>query len=238
MGDHEENGREALSIARLAPAETDELSIERGGGIEAGRRLFAGPCAFITAAATVSQLPSFHLPEIAFAGRSNVGKSSLINALTGRRTLARTSVTPGRTQAVVFFRLADRLMLVDLPGYGYAEAPKSVVRQWTGLVYDYLRGRPSLRRALLLIDSRHGIKDSDRAVMRMLDQAAMNYQLVLTKADKLVEKEAAGRRIAVQTEAACHTAAHPQVLVTSAVKHIGIQELRSCLEDLAMPARS
>ncbi|KAF0118996.1 MAG: GTP-binding protein [Rhodospirillaceae bacterium] len=214
----------------------EESLASDSGEIEAGRRLFAGPCAFLIAAAEVTQLPPFSLPEIAFAGRSNVGKSSLINALTGRRTLARTAATPGRTQQVIFFQLAQRLMLVDLPGYGYAEAPKAVVKHWTGLVYDYLRGRPSLRRALLLIDARHGIKDNDRAVMRMLDQAAVSYQLVLTKADKLSAGEAQARQAATLLEAARHTAAHPQVLVTSAERRTGLPDLRAALERLAPPA--
>ncbi|MFN3077631.1 MAG: ribosome biogenesis GTP-binding protein YihA/YsxC [Alphaproteobacteria bacterium] len=204
--------------------------------LESGRVLFAGECSFVLAAAALSQLPDAVLPEIAFAGRSNVGKSSLVNALTGRSTLARTSSTPGRTQQLVFFRLAERLMMVDLPGYGYAEAPKAVVRSWTGLVYDYLRGRPPLRRALLLVDSRHGLKDNDRQVMTMLDTAAVNYQIVLTKTDKIRPGELEVRLRSVAEELARHTAAHPEVLATSAAKGHGIGELRAALADLAEPS--
>lgn len=223
MGDHETYGREILS-GDPAP------------DVEVGRKLFAGDCAFIMAAAEVGQLPDSALPEIAFAGRSNVGKSSLVNALTGRNTLARASNTPGRTQQVIFFRLAARLMLVDLPGYGFAKAPKAVVKQWTGLINDYLRGRPVLRRALVLVDSRHGLKDSDREVMKMLDVAAVNYQLVLTKADKVTPGQAAQRHAAIAAEVATHTAAHPDVLITSAEKGTGIAELRAVLAEMAAPS--
>ena len=153
--------------------------------LEAGRLLFAKECRFVAGAADMATLPTDALPEVAFAGRSNVGKSSLVNALTGRKTLARTSDTPGRTQQLNFFELGERLMLVDLPGYGYAEAPKHLVKQWTRLIQDYLRGRPGLRRVLMLVDGRHGLKDTDRELMDMLDKAAVNYKLVLTKADKV-----------------------------------------------------
>src|SRR5215471_17402627 len=151
---------------------------------EAGRRLFAAEARFIAGASTPSGLPPEGLPEIAFVGRSNVGKSSLVNALTGRRMLARISNTPGRTRQINFFDLGGRLVLVDLPGYGYAEAPKSAVKSWTGLVRHYLQTRAVLRRVCLLIDSRHGIKDIDRPLMRILDTAGVAYQMVLTKADK------------------------------------------------------
>ena len=151
---------------------------------EAGRRLFAAEARFVAGAPSPSALPPEGLPEIAFVGRSNVGKSSLVNALTGRRMLARISNTPGRTRQINFFDLGGRLMLVDLPGYGYAEAPKSAVRSWTSLVRHYLQTRAALRRVCLLIDSRHGIKEVDRPLMRMLDDAGVSYQIILTKADK------------------------------------------------------
>ena len=153
--------------------------------LEAGRLLFAGACDFVAGAATVAQLPPLGLPEVAFAGRSNVGKSSLINALTGRKALARVSHTPGRTQQINFFSLADRLMLVDLPGYGYAAVSKQKVANWTGLIEDYLKGRPQLKRVCLLIDARHGLKETDKAAMELMDSSAVVYQVVLTKADKL-----------------------------------------------------
>ena len=162
--------------------------------LEAGRLLFARECEFYNGSTKLETLPEAILPEVAFAGRSNVGKSSLVNVLTGRNTLARTSNTPGRTQQLNFFSLADRLTLVDMPGYGYAEAPKTEIARWTRLVDTYLRGRPSLRRVLLLIDARHGVKKTDEPVMKMLDEAAVSYQLVLTKADKLKPAELAARR--------------------------------------------
>ncbi|MBF0561903.1 MAG: YihA family ribosome biogenesis GTP-binding protein [Alphaproteobacteria bacterium] len=237
MGNHEAHGSQSLNAGALPVPIPDDPSPPSMGAesMEAGRVLFVAPCAFIMAAASLTQLPDADLPEIAFAGRSNVGKSSLVNALTGRSTLARTSNTPGRTQQVIFFRLGDRLMLVDLPGYGYAEAPKAVVRQWTGLVYDYLRGRPPLRRTLLLIDARHGLKDNDRQVMAMLDSAAVNYQLVLTKADKLKPGQVETRRTAILAELARHTAAYPEVLVTSSNSGQGIPELRAALAEIAHP---
>ncbi|VBB69552.1 GTP-binding protein EngB [invertebrate metagenome] len=215
---------------------------ERGQGasfdLEAGRRLFSAPCTFVTAVPDVSQLPLCSLPEIAFAGRSNVGKSSLINALTNRRTLARTSNQSGCTQHVLFFQLANRLILVDLPGYGYAaKAPKAIVQQWTGLVYDYLCSRPSLRRVLLLIDGRHGIKNNDHAIMCMLDRSAVSYQLILTKADKMGPGEIPPQQVATSAEAARHAAAYPYALITSAAKHIGIPILRATLEGLSLPGR-
>src|SRR5437667_9687326 len=153
--------------------------------LETGRLLFARECRFIAGAADAAALPDESLPEVAFLGRSNVGKSSLVNALTGRRTLARTSQTPGRTRQINFFALDDRLMLVDLPGYAYAAAPKSMVQAWTGLVQHYLRGRASLRRVCLLIDSRHGIKEPDRPIMQLCDASGLSFQVVLTKVDKL-----------------------------------------------------
>jgi len=203
--------------------------------LEAGRLLFAKECRFVAGAADMATLPTDALPEVAFAGRSNVGKSSLVNALTGRKTLARTSDTPGRTQQLNFFELGERLMLVDLPGYGYAEAPKHLVKQWTRLIQDYLRGRPGLRRVLMLVDGRHGLKDTDRELMDMLDKAAVNYQLVLTKADKVKSADLA--KVLSQSTAAIarRPAAHPEILVTSAREGQGVPELRAALAALAAP---
>lgn len=203
---------------------------------EAGRLLFAREARFLLAVAEAAQVPPSALPEVAFAGRSNVGKSSLVNALTGRRTLARTSNTPGRTQQLIFFELDGRLMLVDLPGYGYAKAPKDDVERWTRLTRGYLKGRPQLRRVLLLIDSRHGLKEVDRAVMRELDRAAVSYQLVLTKSDKVKAGELAAVQQATAAELVRHVAAHPEIAVTSAEKGEGIEALRAALADLAAPA--
>ncbi len=183
--------------------------------------------------AKIEQLPAATLPEVAFAGRSNVGKSSLINALTGRRTLAKTSNTPGRTQQVNFFYLAGQLMLVDLPGYGYASAPKAKVTAWTRLVELYLAGRPALRRTLLLIDARHGIKDVDREIMAILDRAAVSYQVVLTKADKITAAELAERTADVEAEVRRHPAAHPEVIASSARTQLGIERLRAGLAQLS-----
>jgi len=205
--------------------------------IERGRRLFAGRCDFIGAASGLDHLPAAGPPEIAFAGRSNVGKSSLINALTGRRTLARTSNTPGRTQQLNFFALGDALVLVDMPGYGYAEAPKHLVDAWTRLVRDFLRGRPTLRRVLLLVDARHGLKETDREVMTLLDQAAVSYQLVLTKCDKVRPAPLALLVAAVAAELARHVAAHPDILATSAETGAGIETVRAALAALEGPGR-
>nr|WP_268877946.1 ribosome biogenesis GTP-binding protein YihA/YsxC [Algihabitans albus] len=201
---------------------------------EAGRRLFAAPCGFLLSVAQMAQLPASDLPEIAFAGRSNVGKSSLVNALTGRKTLARTSNTPGRTQQLNFFDLGGRLMLVDLPGYGYAQAAKSDITQWTRLTRDYLRGRAQLRRVLLLIDARHGLKPNDRQVMAELDTTAVVYEVVLTKADKVKPAELEALLARCREELASHVAAHPEIAVTSAVKQSGIAELRAGLGELAL----
>ena len=203
--------------------------------LESGRRLFLKPCEFIAGANAVEQLPGMDGPEVAFAGRSNVGKSSLINALTGRRTLARTSQTPGRTQQLNFFDLAGRIRLVDLPGYGYARASKRDIKAWTGLTLAFLKGRQTLMRAFLLIDSRRGIGDADREVMRTFDDAAVSWALVLTKADKLkpqgLEKVASDCR----KEAATHVAAWPGIFVTSAEKATGLTELRAHIGTLARP---
>jgi len=215
------------------PAEAPDAAAE-----EAGRRLFAGACDFVAGAAVESALPPDGLPEIAFAGRSNVGKSSLVNALTGRTTLARVSHRPGRTQQLNFFDLAGRLMLVDLPGYGFAEVSKRDIERWTSLIHRYLRGRASLRRTLLLIDARHGIKEPDRPLLKLLDEAAVSFQVVLTKIDKVKPAELAGRIAAVAAELAGHVAAHPVIHLTSAHEGIGIAALRGSLSALAAPAQS
>jgi GTP-binding protein len=187
--------------------------------------------------ASLEQLPDPDKPEIAFAGRSNVGKSTLLNALTGRRDLARTSNTPGRTQMLNFFRLEDRsaggLFLVDLPGYGFAKVPKELVKRWIRLLKAYLRGRASLRRAIVLIDARHGIKPVDEEILSMMDEAAVSYQVVLTKCDKLKKGELEKRLSEVEAGLKKHVAAHPRILATSAAKGTGIAELRAELAALA-----
>jgi len=199
---------------------------------EEARRLFAQECRFVFGAASLDRLPEPELVEVAFAGRSNVGKSSLINALTGRGALARASNTPGRTRQINFFRLDDALMLVDLPGYGYARAPKKEIAAWTKLVDAYLRGRTPLRRLMLLIDARHGLKDSDRDLMKMLDAAEVSYQGVLTKIDKADDLEA--MKAEVSAELAKHVAAHPRLLATSAVSGAGLDETREEIASLAL----
>jgi len=204
--------------------------------IEKGRVLFAGPCDYVVSAAKAGQIPEPRLVEVAFAGRSNVGKSSLINALTGRKTLARISNTPGRTRALNFFALGKSAFLVDMPGYGYARAPKTEVKAWTALIERYLAGRSNLRRVFLLIDARHGLKPSDREVMSLMDRAAVAYQAVLTKADAI---PAAARRQAAEelaAELAKRPAAHPRVIATSARSGLGIAELRAEIAELAETA--
>jgi GTP-binding protein len=201
--------------------------------LEAGRLLFARECRFVAGAADAAALPEESLPEIAFLGRSNVGKSSLVNALTGRRMLARTSNTPGRTRQINFFELDRRLMLVDLPGYGYAAASKHAITAWTRLVQHYLRGRASLRRVCLLIDSRHGIKEPDRPIMQLCDTSGLSYQVVLTKTDKLGAAALAAIAEAVATELARHSAAHPEIHLTGALKDEGIAALRATLAGFA-----
>jgi len=204
--------------------------------LASGRWLLAQTCTCVLGAAGPEQVPDSTLPEIAFAGRSNVGKSSLVNALTGRKTLARTSHTPGRTRQLNFFDLGGRMLLVDLPGYGYARASKTDIKKWSALARQYLRGRPELRRVCLLIDARHGAKDSDREIMTELDQAAVSYQAVLTKADKVKPQALAAVCDALKRELARHPAAHPHVPVTSARSGAGIAELRAALAALAEPA--
>lgn len=198
---------------------------------EKARRLFAGPIDFLKSAPDLKFLPDPEFPEIAFAGRSNVGKSALLNALANRKRIARTSNTPGRTQELNFFDVGrpPQIRLVDMPGYGFAEAPKDLVKRWRHLVNDYLRGRAVLKRALVLVDSRHGLKDVDRDVMRMLDTAAVSYHLVLTKADKVKPTELAKMIATTAAEAAKHPAAHPTVFTTSSETGSGIAELRTAI---------
>jgi len=210
-----------------------ESNDEAARQLEFGRWLFAQECSFTFGATTEGTLPAPGLPEVAFAGRSNVGKSSLVNALTGRKTLARVSQTPGRTQQINFFDLGGRLTLVDLPGYGYNQAGKTVAATWGQAVRQFLRGRPTLRRVLLLIDIRHGPNRHDRDTMAALDLAAVNYQVVLTKADKVKPAEQARMLAALGEELKRHVAAHPVVIVTSAADGTGIPALRAELAALA-----
>jgi GTP-binding protein len=199
--------------------------------IEAGRKLFAGEWRFVWASPSIETLPPMEGLEVAFAGRSNVGKSSLINALTGRNALARTSHTPGRTQELVFFVGPDDagLRLVDMPGYGYAAAPKAKVASWTALIHKFLQGRSSLARVYVLIDARHGLKDVDHDVFKTLDKAAVSYQVVLTKADQVKPAELAARTAEIGAALARRPAAFPQVLVTSSRSGDGIAELRAAM---------
>ncbi len=209
------------------------LSDEEKAALETGRLLFAGECTFLVSAADENDLPPLGAPEVAFAGRSNVGKSSLLNTLTGRKGLARTSNTPGRTRLLNFFGLGGRLILVDLPGYGYARASKTDIARWNKLTRGYLKGRSQLRRICLLVDARHGLKSSDEQVMEELDSAAVSYQIVLTKADKV--KPGPLRRLVeeIQATVARHPAAHPVCLTTSSETGAGIPELRAVLATLA-----
>lgn len=201
--------------------------------LEAGRLLFAGPIAFELGVVAMSALPEADRPEVAFAGRSNVGKSSLVNAVCGRKALARASGEPGRTRELNFFDVGGRLRLVDLPGYGYAKAPKTEIARWTGLTRDYLRGRPGLLRVFLLIDARHGLKEADIGVMKTLTEAAVVYQVTLTKADKLSKTALDAMLDQTQTQLRRQPAAHPTILATSADQQTGIAELRAEIVELA-----
>jgi GTP-binding protein len=204
--------------------------------LESGRLLFAGEWEFVAASSSIASLPPMRGPEIAFAGRSNVGKSSLINALTGRRALARTSSTPGRTQELIFFTgstaAAAGLVLVDMPGYGYAAAAKSKITAWTRLIHDYLRGRATLARVYVLVDARHGLMAADDEILAVLDQAAVSYQIVLTKADRVAAADLSARLTSVETSLARHPAAYPAVLATAADSGAGIAELRAAISRL------
>ena len=210
---------------KLAEARQDEE-------IERGRKLFAQQTDFLKGVVAMDGLPPPDRIEICFAGRSNVGKSSLINALTGRKSLARTSNTPGRTQEINFFTMGDVHYIVDLPGYGFAEAPVDVVRKWQQLLKTYLSGRPNLRRAFVLIDARHGVKPVDHEILNLLDSAAVTFQIVLTKADKIKPKAIDGLIDQVSEALAKHPAAFPELLLTSSEKGIGLEDLRAVVSEI------
>lgn len=197
--------------------------------LDEARLLFAGPCDFVLGVAGLEQLPDADRSEVAFAGRSNVGKSSLINAVTGRNSLARTSNTPGRTQQLNFFDLGGQLYLVDMPGYGYAKVSKTQRDEWNKLIRDYLRGRPNLRCVFILVDGRHGLKDSDELLMTMLDESAVSYQIVLTKCDKSKKLEMQKIQEDLRAVIKKHSAAHPEFVETSALKNKGIAEFRAVI---------
>jgi len=205
---------------------TDQAALE-----EMARKTFSGPIDFLKSAPTLEFLPDADLPEVAFAGRSNVGKSTLLNALTNRKGLARASNTPGRTQELNFFEVGDppKFRLVDMPGYGFAKAPPQVAKRWRHLINDFLRGRPTLKRTLLLVDARRGLKDIDRDLMTMLDEAAVSYRIILTKSDKLKDKPLAAVTETLTDQAKAHAAAHPEILTTSAETGLGIDELRKAV---------
>jgi len=216
-----------MSELRFPLAETpDEFSRERG------RLMFAGPVEFVKGVVAMSGLPPADRTEICFAGRSNVGKSSLINALTGRKSLARASNTPGRTQELNYFALGDSRYMVDLPGYGYAEAPVATVRKWQALLKDYLQGRQTLRRAFVLIDTRHGVKAVDEEILTLLDKSAVTFQVVMTKSDKVGHAERAANIAQVQAALTKHPAAYPEIVLTSSEKGDGIETLRAIIAGL------
>lgn len=208
-----------------APEPSDEAA-------EAGRLLFAGPVDFVKGVVAMPGLPPADRVEVCFAGRSNVGKSSLINALTGRKALARASNTPGRTQEINYFTLGDARYLVDLPGYGYAEAPVAIVEKWQRLLKSYLAGRQTLRRAFVLVDTRHGVKAVDHEIMQLLDRSAVTFQVVLTKADKVIRAERAAILDQVRAALAKHPAAYPELVMTSSEKGDGIETLRAIIATL------
>jgi len=205
---------------------------EHAPNLAAGETLFRKPCDFLMGVVAAEALPAPRALEVAFAGRSNVGKSSLLNALVGRRSLARTSNTPGRTREVNFFTLGEYVYLVDLPGYGYAKASKTAVAGWNQLIEDYLKGRTALRRVFLLIDARHGLKDTDAAILDLMDASAVSYQAVLTKADKVSAGELEKVMAQTATALAKHPAAYPHVLTTSAKKALGLAELKAAIATL------
>jgi GTP-binding protein len=213
---------------------SDNQSSISKNSIEKGRLLFARDVTFMLSAVSLDTLPSARLPEICFAGRSNVGKSSLINALTNRKGLARASNTPGRTRELNYFNIDERLFVVDLPGYGYAKASKSDIAKWTKLTREFLFGRASLRRVFLLIDSRHGTKESDIELMNMLDETAVTYQIVLTKIDKIKKNEIDKVHIKTSALIAKRPAAYPNIILTSSEKKSGIDELRSIIASIAI----
>lgn len=210
----------------------EDISEEEKERLARGRELFNKKCDFVLSVANLNQLPDGDKVEVAFAGRSNVGKSSLINALFGQKKLAKTSSTPGRTQQLNYFNLDDKLYLVDLPGYGFAKAPKDIVKNWQKLINSYLVGRATLRRVFLLIDSRHGIKKIDEEIMEMLDKAAVTYQIVLTKIDKISTKELEKVLTATDRIVREHTAAHVTILKTSSEKNLYLDELKAETADL------
>ncbi len=212
---------------------TDDIDILTPADIEAARKIFSGPCEFVAGTETLDRLPPATLPEFGFVGRSNVGKSSLVNALTGRKTLARVSHTPGRTQQLNFFNLGGQIMLVDMPGYGFAKVSKTQSRAWNHLVRDYLRGRSALQCVFVLVDARHGLKDTDRDVMKLLDETAVSYRIVLTKADEAKHTDLTKILGDVEAELKKYGAAYPFVTVTSAFEGKGIPELRAAISKLA-----
>ena len=209
--------------------EIDDFTKEQ---LELAEKFFAQKCEFVLGVAKLEQLPESELTEIAFAGRSNVGKSSLINAVTAQNGLAKTSNTPGRTQQLNYFNLNDKLHIVDLPGYGFAKAPENMVKQWHDMIFTYLQGRVNLKRVFLLIDSRHGIKASDQDVMKMLDKAAVTYQIVLTKIDKISSQSLDKIKSSIENELKNHAAAYVKVLATSSDKKIGVNQVRAEIASL------
>lgn len=233
MGDHEAHAPVAAGTGAHLTEAADKAAADAAAALEAGRLLFAGACRFFHAAQRLDQLPPPSGPDVAFAGRSNVGKSSLLNALTGQNALARVSHTPGRTRQLNFFDLGGRLTLVDMPGYGYAKASKDIKADWQGLMFDFLRGRPTLRRVLLLLDARIELKEADRAVMELLDRAAVTFQIVLTKADDMKPAALVRKQNEVAALVRTHPAAHPEVITTSSETGLGIPELRAALAALA-----
>jgi GTP-binding protein len=209
------------------------MSTDDAQNLAQARKLFAGPCDFVWGTASIASMPPYRLPEVAFVGRSNAGKSSLINALTNRKALARVSNTPGRTRQINFFTLGEKLMLADLPGYGYARAAKTLAAEWQTLIFAYLRGRPNLRRVMLLIDARRGVMETDRAAMSLLDQAAVSFALVLTKVDALSTEDCRAALATTQSEARTHTAAFGQIFATSARTKSGLDPLKIQIAALA-----